>query len=77
MKKAILLAISVTALAGCDPEYDRAYGELRLSIFRECMVLAKDTVQPGHYNDSAEVIQACASNSYYMANAFGSGVGGE
>lgn len=32
------------------------------------MKLAKDTVREGHYNDSAEVIEACSNQSLYMTN---------
>ena len=57
--RAVYILIGVAALTGCDEMKDPSnmpgYGAVRERLFVQCMQLAKDTVQAGHYNDSAEV----------------------
>lgn len=61
-------------LTGCKvtltPKSLPGYGAARERLFVQCMQLAKDTVQAGHYNDSAEVISECNRVSRYQANSY-------
>jgi len=62
------IILIIVALSACDRQALEGSGQRRLELFRECMILAKDTVQVGHYNDSAEVIKECGKQSYYISN---------
>lgn len=69
------LVVASIFLSGCFPEPTQpsslpGYGAVRERLFVQCMKLAKDTVKAGHYNDSAEVIDECSLQAYYMANSY-------
>jgi len=69
-----LIACGFLAMMGCEkpviPSNQPGYGALRERLFVQCMELAKGTVRAGHYNDSAEVIDECGTQSWYMANTY-------
>lgn len=73
MNKILLTVAFACLVSACnppDPSSMPGYGEVRERLFVQCMELAANTVREGHYNDSAEVIDECASTSYYIANSY-------
>ncbi len=75
--KALILAAVTSALAGCAQSSDtrdtRPYDPMARSIYRDqlfndCMKALPAGPQSTRYNDWAEVVDECDSNSFYRAN---------
>lgn len=67
MKYVSILAI---ILAGCSSpnEQPTGWGEKRIELFESCMMLAQVNQASTHYSPNQKVVNACGTQSYYMAN---------
>jgi uncharacterized protein YcfL len=74
-----LLLIAMLLLAGCNSAEDvkrlTAQGELRHKLFVECMELSAKMPRKSD-DDVHKVVDACSSQSYYMANQMTPVLGG-
>ena len=63
--------ILLSFLLGCTSEetkkVDKATGELRHKLFIECMELSAKIPRQAD-DDISDIVEACSSQSYYMAN---------
>lgn len=75
LKRSCVLAVALSALlcAGCNTESkeetekrQREKGELRHSLFVECMGLAFKNPRYGD-DDVSDIVSECGTQSYYMA----------
>lgn len=67
---ALSILIALLPVAGCTPDSDdviQARKALRIELFEKCMRLLPDGPQTTKYNDWAEVVAECSTQSYYMS----------
>lgn len=67
---ALPILIALLAVAGCTQDSDdvvQARKVLRIELFEKCMQLLPDGPQATKYNDWAEVVKQCGTQSYYMS----------
>ena len=68
LTRIVLLAFSAfLAACGEPPQVTQKRGEARAALFKECMQLAA-TMPRQADDDVADIVNACATQSWYMTN---------